>query len=768
MNSLKKLWRIYLFIVISVASSAITFVYFEWTSLVNATTAEIKLQNNVIANAIEAEFDKHRTIMQLMSIHTYESESIKPSSFIKKANFTQQANKIIANNPEILAIGIADSAGDCSLILDHKTTQINIKTRKDNFAFFNEALNNNSLVIGHTQYIDELNEWVVPLFYPLAKNNSTSSTKSAIVLLLDLTNNINVFSKLNYVFPYHFSILRNDFYWQFASHIPQDSATYSRWFNQPLRKDLVDNVKKDIKQQTDETFTSLQDNLNQIVFFNKNRVGKKRIIAIRYNSKYNFFINTSIPNKVLFSRLLPIVISVFILFLVFSAVLLIIFKKQVIILKKSRESLIYQATHDILTDLPNRKYLLNNFDKWLVNQQNKSFHFIYLDLNNFKNSNDLFGHSIGDKILIHVAKVLKSCFKDELCVRHGGDEFIVCLPHKEENELLEQCHDFLEKLIQPVLVDNLTFAVSASIGIANSPKDGKDLDSLLRKADMAMYEAKKHSQQVYNYSTWLEKRTKLTSQLETHLKTALLHEEFSLVYQPQISASDKKIIGVEALIRWQNPLLGNVSPDKFIPIAESTGLINSIGRWVFTTALNDMKAMVENSTNIGQLKNIRLSINVSVHQLLSRQFILDLEHLLLQHDLTGIELMIEITESVFIDDLRKAQSHLEMIRGHNIKISLDDFGTGYSSLSVLHKLPIDEIKIDKSFVRDMLTNFQDKQLVKSIISLSKNLKIPVIAEGVETLAQANELETMGCELFQGYYYAKPLTLEKLLSFIHSS
>jgi diguanylate cyclase (GGDEF)-like protein len=388
---------------------------------------------------------------------------------------------------------------------------------------------------------------------------------------------------------------------------------------------------------------------------------------------------------------------------------------------------------------------------------------LYIDLNNFKTSNDVFGHSVGDNLLIIVTSILKQHFQHQLVIRHGGDEFVVCVPEPDLEQLKHRCQQFLHSLSQPIFIGLNEFTLSACIGVAKYPDDGSSLDELLRKADMAMYEAKKLHQHIYCYSQRLEQKTVADAAIELQLKSALKHHEFSLRFQPQVSAKNNQLAGVEVLIRWYNPQLGQVPPDKFISIAEKTGHIHQIGLWVIKhtlTELNrlDLARMLPN-------QRLKVAINVSVYQLMSQQFYDDVAAIIAEHDLSHINLMLEITESAFIDDVIKAQQQLIALQQLGLEISLDDFGTGYSSLSVLHKLPLDELKIDQQFTRELLVDAKDRQLIDSIISLGKQFNLAVLAEGVETVQQAQALAVMGCDYFQGYYFAKPLTIEELEGYI---
>ena len=313
------------------------------------------------------------------------------------------------------------------------------------------------------------------------------------------------------------------------------------------------------------------------------------------------------------------------------------------------------------------------------------------------------------------------------------------------------------------MLDGLEFSIQASLGVVKHSKDGNKLDELLSKADMAMYEAKRLRCGFFAYSEGLQEKMQRTAMIERELLHAVEREEFFVVYQPQVDAHSKEIIGVEALLRWHNPSLGIVPPDEFITLAESVGLIHEVGFFVFETALTEFISVCH-STRKNKDK-LRLSINVSVQQLFHPAFLRSISQLQKRHDCSSIELMIEVTESLFIEDVAHAKEILLALKEKNILTSLDDFGTGYSSLGVLGGLPISELKIDKVFVDNILNNNQDLQLIKSIINLGSGLGMSVIAEGVEQVEQADILSENGCDLFQGYYFSKPLNKKDLITFM---
>jgi diguanylate cyclase (GGDEF)-like protein len=388
---------------------------------------------------------------------------------------------------------------------------------------------------------------------------------------------------------------------------------------------------------------------------------------------------------------------------------------------------------------------------------------LFIDLDNFKNINDGFGHKFGDAILVDVAKRLSSFFgKENLVVRQGGDEFIVLLQCKDESKKEKTLIDLIELISQPYQIDNMEFSIGASIGTAQYPKDAKNLESLMSLADTAMYEAKKRKNAFCVFSSELQNNTLHKVDIEHELRNAIKNNELWMVYQPQIKA-DGSIHGVEALVRWKNEKLGFVPPDQFISVAEETGLMPQLGDFIIKRSLEEIKTL-----QVEMNMRFQLSINISVRQLIEVDF---LQKLLKHFELCDFErsrVTIEITENLFIEDIDYVLPLLIAVKEQGIKLSLDDFGTGYSSLSMLRKLPINELKVDKSFVDVILNSDEDNAMVKSIVKMGQTLKMYTVAEGVETQEQADLLRSFGCDVFQGYLFAKPLRKDELSEFLKDS
>ncbi len=429
--------------------------------------------------------------------------------------------------------------------------------------------------------------------------------------------------------------------------------------------------------------------------------------------------------------------------------------------KKSEDKIKYIATHDNLTSLPNRFMLSNILEHTIdiAKRTKNSIAVLFLDLDDFKNINDNFGHYEGDKVLIEVAKRLKKMLcKDDFICRFGGDEFVILLEHIKCNKDVADIVKKLNKIFLKVFKTQIyTHHLSCSIGIALYPDDALSPEQLLKFADTAMYDAKKRGKNRYSfYLKELGKQIEKELHIERLLRDAIKNDELELFYQPQILLQNEKIVGLEALLRWNNPELGFVGPNSFIPIAEKTHMIVEIGNWVLHSACKQTKKWHD----LGLYKG-DVSVNISGIQLNTDNLVSALQSSLKYSGLDPIFLDLEITESVLMDNSKNWITLLDKIKDMGIDISIDDFGTGYSSLSHLKQFPADELKIDKSFIDDIPHKKDACIIVKTIISLAKNLGYKSVAEGVETLEQKEYLKEQGCDIVQGFYYSKPLSVVDL-------
>ncbi|HEY9190092.1 MAG TPA: EAL domain-containing protein [Sulfurovum sp.] len=426
-----------------------------------------------------------------------------------------------------------------------------------------------------------------------------------------------------------------------------------------------------------------------------------------------------------------------------------------------QETLQYQAHYDALTGLPNRVLFTDRLAQSIQRSKRhqEGFALFFIDLDNFKHINDSLGHDVGDEVLKVVAQRIHNVIREEdTLARLSGDEFTLImedLMHPENATVLAE--SILHALETVIVIDRHTIYLTGSIGIAVYPQDATDTAALLKYADTAMYKAKQEGRNTFQfYAPEMTDFALKRMEMKTHLRQAIENEEFVICYQSQVDASTNTLIGVEALIRWQHPTLGLLSPDAFIPLAEETGIIVEIDQLVMRTAMKQMAQWYKKGLNPG-----RLGLNISIQHLERGDFLQKIKDCLNRNDFRANWLELEITERQMLKKPEEVIKKLGQIQALGIGISIDDFGTGYSSLSLLKRLPINRLKIDRSFIQDIPQDDEDMAIVRTIIVLAKSLNLDLIAEGIETAAQRDFLIDNGCHYFQGHYYSRPILAEEM-------
>jgi len=434
-------------------------------------------------------------------------------------------------------------------------------------------------------------------------------------------------------------------------------------------------------------------------------------------------------------------------------------------MKNTQERLRHYAHHDPLTNLPNRLLFSNRITHAIQRATRNKQHFavIFLDLDHFKDINDTLGHHIGDSLLKEVAKRIKMSIRiDDTLARIGGDEFLILLENIQKDNDVIKVVEKIKKSLQPKFeLENQIIHITASMGVALYPTDGQDVDTLLKNSDAAMYSSKEQGRNRYSfYTAALTVDAMRRVQIENAMREALENDLFELFYQPQIDQSTRKVSGLEALIRWEHPTLGTLPPDKFIPLAEESGLIIELGRWVMNAATKQARIWLDQKIDFK-----KISINVSGQQVWNTPLFEELEMYLHKYKLSGHCIEVEVTESFIMREMEKGIEELKAIKDLGVSIAIDDFGTGYSSLNYLKELPLSKLKIDKSFIDHVPEKKESVAITKTIISLANNLGLEIIAEGVETKAQLDFLAQEGCNLIQGYYFSKPLNVKDATIFL---
>lgn len=441
-------------------------------------------------------------------------------------------------------------------------------------------------------------------------------------------------------------------------------------------------------------------------------------------------------------------------------------------LKQSEQEITYYAYYDTLTDLPNRRLFIEQLETTIASarRHQRRFTLMFLDLDRFKHVNDTYGHHVGDELLCQAAARIRECVRDSDLVaklslesdnrvaRLAGDEFTVLLDDVDKvDDIADIANRLIDTFSQPFVIGGTPLYVTVSIGITVFPTDGHNVQVLLQHADVAMYHAKQVGRNNYQFfSESMNNYLKLRMEMEHDLHIALKEQQFELYYQPQYHARSQKIVGFEALLRWRHPVKGVLTPDNFIDIAESTGLIMPIGDWVLMQACQQV-----HQWQLDYGCAYRIAINLSALQFNQNYLPERVRQTLEQTQLPAETLELEITETAMLRDVAETIPLLFSLKKTGVRLAIDDFGTGYSSMSYLKNFPIDTLKIDRSFVEEIVFNRKDAAIAQTIVQLANNLNLSTIAEGVETEAQADLLLKMGCEEFQGFYLNKPMSVAEI-------
>jgi diguanylate cyclase (GGDEF)-like protein len=419
--------------------------------------------------------------------------------------------------------------------------------------------------------------------------------------------------------------------------------------------------------------------------------------------------------------------------------------------RRAEAKIAYLARHDTVTGLPNRVKFREHLEQNFANlREEQKFAVLCLDLDHFKQVNDTLGHPVGDQLLKHVAERLHSCIQDtDLVARIGGDEFAIVQTAVERPEKSSQlANRIVDAISAPFDVDGKYIVIGTSIGIAVAPDDGIDPDQLLKNADMALYLAKTDGRGRHRFfELEMDRRLQSRRTLELDLRSAIVHGEFELHYQPILNLQSNEVSGFEALIRWNNPVRGQILPSQFIPLAEETGLILPIGEWVLRTACAQAAAWS---------KPVSVAVNLSPAQFKSQDLVQLVLNALASSGLEPARLELEITESVLLQNEASTRAILHKLRALGVRIAMDDFGTGYSSLAYLRSFPFDKIKIDRSFVRDMTRSEECAAIVRAVADLARSLNIITVVEGIETSNQLEMARSEGCDEGQGYLFGRPV------------
>lgn len=727
------------------------FGYYHYQATLDKYKDKQLLQLELFASSVESLLKGQESLLEVVGHQLVEQNSFTRTAAIQTR---PMLDKLLNIHPAIIGFGLTNPNGDYISVSSNLILEKLHNLRQDPLTreTFLEALNSDRMVIGRTYFMEAQDSLVIPIRKAIPNKNGVVQ---AVMTAGFNMNTSSVFRNDIHANEHNrVSLIRNDGYLTFSSSEDTTIKDYQKPADDLNKQALLDQIQQDYGWDTDQV-KQLTRAINVVV--DTQRLNE--LITLKYLPDYGLWATSSTDLSFIKRGFYSQFAFYCIVFLIVQAAFYALFRSIANNEHETKERLLYQACHDHLTRLPNREYLRSNIQRWMCGSSNP-FTLMFIDIDNFKSVNDTHGHEFGDEVLKQISTRLNH-FSGEgrLIVREASDEFIFIVNRTDEETIKDLASELIQTLSKPYNVNDNQFLLSCSIGIAFYPMHGDNLDALLLSADIAMYQAKKQRNAYSLFNQEMQASHLHKMKVEQRLRLAIEKQTLFMAYQPQLNINGK-IYGVEALVRWEDEELGKVPPNEFVPVAESSGLMVRLGELIIEKSLEDMGLLTTHLAN-----PIQMSINISVKQFLHAKFIERLMAAMDKYHLDCNRITLEITENLFIEDLEKFSPTCERLHALGFKISLDDFGTGYSSLSMLRTLPIDEVKIDKSFVDNIEHDKKALNMVKNIIAIGKNFEMKVLAEGVETQRQRDQLEACGCDLIQGYFYSKPLSFDQLVSFV---
>ncbi|WP_178862128.1 bifunctional diguanylate cyclase/phosphodiesterase [Thiomicrorhabdus cannonii] len=751
----KNIWSLF-YLILAISSLTLLSLFFsKYQTLEHAIFKELSSLNRLISNNFHSTLVENELLLDILGNNLLENQT-----YLDQTKSQQLLKKMLDAKPELAGFGLVDPQGrflslSGSAAIDKLPNLLEMNASKESFE---RALKSERMVLGSTYFFAPLDAWVVPLRKALRDEFGQVVAVMTTGIRIDdrgFLGKTDLGQNRGILFANAYNQSRI-----YISGIRPEQ--YPQYYSENIPPAVIDDINSQLIRNYGVSITQAQSGAHEGPYFFEhysNTFEHAALQSAAYDPDYGVWAIVAESASRLNHTLIKTFVDYLLIFIVFNAIIFWLIKTIHRNESRTRQTLQFHANHDPLTGLYNRYHLQQIFKQRGL-QKTHAYSVLFIDLDNFKNINDAFGHGIGDKILVQVSKRLQSFVsQSEQIFRFGGDEFVVILFDSDKD--IPIAREIIQTLSQSYEVDGMSFNIGASIGIARSTEENFFIDTLLSQADMAMYEAKKRKNSVEVFSDEIKQLSDRKMFIEHHLRRAMEHGEIYVVYQPQFNRQGE-LYGVECLARWENPELGFVSPDEFIHIAEEIGIMPGLGLFITQTALNAMAALQLRSGHY-----FRVSVNVSVKQFLDPHFYRKFMAAIRDSGLQSSDVTLEVTESLFIEELDRVLPVLQQLHAQHVSIALDDFGTGYSSLCMLRKLPINELKIDRSFVEHMLQDLKDQGLVKSIIEIAQKVGMHTLAEGVEVQQQAELLAKFGCDVYQGYLYSKPLKLNEFEAFLES-
>jgi len=738
----RNVWMLFWLVVaigVLVLSSILTSM---WQSTLRAQELHHKSRVQLISQSVTNVLRTQELILDVAAAELVRSDLINPTREVLPF-----LDNIMEASPALAGFGM--SMPDGQLVKVTSTVDVslmpNLLEQEASREGFLRAMESDKLIVGRTYYLPAVGAWIIPARKAIRDESGEVIAVMSAGIRAD--GELGVFGNRLHTGPNDSVMIFREYdgYLQFMSSEGVTPDMYASIQRTPAEREAD---RLNLIEANSASVEELKARATPSIYYNQ-REGERYIGGAWYSPDYELWIVSESNIRTVWTAFLERGLILVMVFLALFALLFYLVRQIERAEKKRRSALMHQSRHDDLTSLLNRVGLIDQIQR-LVNS-GESFGVVLLDIDNFRGINDRFGQEHGDRVLSEFARCLrKLASKQHGASRLGGDEFAVVSPIQDPSSLLTFCSELLRGLAREMAAGPLKLQLGASVGAAVFPDHGDSFNSVIRSAHLALYQAKKTRNDVCLYRNDFEASYLRRVHIEQRLRSAINQRAIFMAYQPQLDTAGR-VVGLEALARWEDEELGYVPPNEFVEVAESCGLMVELGNYVLDRSLADFRTILD------QVRlPLELSVNISAIQFMQPGFGDLVLAELTQHGIHPHYLTLEITETVFISGFDQVITVLKKLRAAGISLSMDDFGTGYSSLSLLRKLPIDELKIDKSFVDNIIEDEPARNMVESIIAIGKNHRMRLVAEGVEEEAQFTSLVAMGCGRFQGYLFSRPV------------
>ncbi|TMP75939.1 bifunctional diguanylate cyclase/phosphodiesterase [Pseudoalteromonas sp. S1608] len=744
------LWKLFCFLLLGGLVLLSVLLAYEWRNIEKEYRTSSQNRVEFSAQALKSTLRNKELMLDLIG-----RDILSNNNLTEKTSTIKLLDNILLENPVLLGFGLFNPQGEIIYYSSNlnASTMINLKENEKTRQSFSQTLSSDKMVLGQTYFNQSLQEWVIPIRKSLRdKSGTVIAVMTAGMAVSRGAKYLNILQSNSD--DYIMLAREVDGFIQYSSVKDADIASYTKTkIKQALG--LSDNALIKQTGKDKEIFKSSEE----VFSIDTHLGGKPYLTSAKFDNRYQLW--------TLSNRAMQPIKSVFywkvcwysFIYLLICTLLYFGFRFIARAEQKRIDELFYLSRNDDLTKLPNRKALRDSFEAKKVT----SFSLAIINITNLRSMNNRFGMEYGDKAIKAYAAMLQATFAAPYLVfRNSGNEFCIITPHLSDEQNRHTFEQILASSIEQYETKNTERPLNMSVGVANYPEHGITKSKLVRSAHLANQWAKDTGQWLCHYHADIKQAYLRRLKVEERLNVALSEQSFSMVYQCQVNEQGK-IHAMEALIRWHDGELGMVSPAEFIAIAEQSDLIFKIGDFVLARSISEFAKMQQHSDT-----PLELAINISVMQFQSSAFITTLLQSIEIHNVAPQSIILEITESLFMDNLEHVIDTINSLKSRGIRFSMDDFGTGYSSLSLLRRLPIDELKIDKSFVDDILIDPKSNSMVQSIIAIANSHNLSVIAEGVEEQAQFDMLVDIGCKRFQGYYFYKPVNATSVIEYLQAN